>query len=98
MAMATCARYGFPEPVEDEDDSGLLFTQMPPGQAEEHVLQGGGAHLHLPAEAAVEQGLDERRRGVLRDDAAMVHDRQVVAELLGLVHIVRGHDHGHALM
>ncbi len=43
-------------------------------------------------------GADQLERRALGDDHALVHDHQSVAELLGLVHVVRGEDHRHALL
>ena len=42
--------------------------------------------------------LDQRARRALRDDLAAVHHHEPVAELLGLVHVVRGQHQRHALL
>ena len=55
----------------------------------------GESHLDdLPAHVLV----DERPRRACGGDATAVHDDQAVAELLRLVHVVRRHDEGHALL
>ena len=41
--------------------------------------------------------LDEHMRWPLGDDAAAVHDHEAIAELLGLVHVMRGQDQGDAV-
>ena len=42
--------------------------------------------------------VDQLARRALRRDLAAVHDHQPVAQLLGLVHVVRGQDQRHALL
>ena len=55
---------------------------------------GGEAELdHLAGRV----GGDEVGRGVLGGEATAVHDRQAVAELFGLVHVVGGDDQGDPL-
>jgi hypothetical protein len=58
------------------------------------LLVGVEAQLEHLAGAVL---LDEAARAALRDDAPLVHDDEAVAQLLGLVHVVRRDDEGHAL-
>ena len=39
--------------------------------------------------------VDQRTRGSLRDDLAVVHHHQAVTQLLGLIHVVGRQDQGH---
>ncbi len=49
-------------------------------------------------EAAVQQLANQLLGGIDGDDFALVHDGHPVAEQFGLVHVVSGHDDGHALV
>src|SRR5438874_8128059 len=47
-------------------------------------------------EAAAEEIVDELARRIERDDPALVHDRDPVAEDLGLIEVVRREENGRA--
>jgi hypothetical protein len=83
----------------DEDAVGQLLDTV----ADAGELAGVGRQL-VGREAQLEHLArrvlgDERARRALGDDAPAVHDHQPVAELLGLVHVVRGeHERDAALL
>src|SRR5581483_2595172 len=72
-----------------------FISEAPTRQPDEYVLQRRVlAHDRL-AEAGPEQLADERAWGSDANDAPAVHDRDPIAELLRLVHVVRRqHDRG----
>src|SRR5438094_78076 len=61
------------------------FVELVAGVGAEHLFQG---------RARLETGL-ELRGGAQGPYAAPVHERDPVAVLVGLIHVVRGHQHGH---
>src|SRR3954468_9046308 len=60
------------------------------------VVAGVGTEHVIEALACPVQAGDEFARGTRRPDASPVHERDPVAVLLGLVHVVGGDQHGHA--
>src|SRR5438128_2560337 len=74
--------------------SRLTFAESVPGHVEEDVLEVGRSLDPLTLESLVEQSLDESVGWLHRQDRAMVHDRDPVAEGLSLIHVVGGEDNG----
>src|SRR5438132_14350123 len=74
--------------------NGLRFTltlaEPVPCHIEEDVLKVGRSLHPLTLESLVEQPLDESVGRLHRQDLAVVHDRDPVAEGLSLVHVVGG--------
>jgi hypothetical protein len=58
-----------------------------PGERDERVLQGAAAGL-----------VSQRRGGAFCDDPAVVDDRDLVGDALGLLHVVRREKHRHLLV
>src|SRR5438105_13483627 len=73
-----------------------VLAQLASGQVEKDVLEIGLLGDHRLAEAAAQELRDERSRRVERDDLPGVHDRDAVAQDLGLVEVVRGEENGRA--
>src|SRR2546425_6474465 len=66
------------------------------GEIQEDVLEVRLLREHRLRKASPEQILDQLSRRVERDDAALVDDRDAVAEDLGLVEVMGGEDDGRA--
>ena len=68
-----------------------------PSQLRGDLLVAVGAEAHLEHLAAGVLA-DEGGRGALGHDLALVDDDEAVAQLLGLIHVVRGEDEGRAAL
>src|SRR5947209_19306987 len=70
------------------------FAQYVVRQVEKDVLEVGLAFDRAPAEALRQQVADQGGRRIERDDLAVVHDGDPVAEGLGFVRVMSGEDDG----
>src|SRR5438876_7146325 len=84
--------------IEVEDLADALGPPRPGAQARDgaRVFGLGPREVDLD-DVRAHVGGDQLRRRTLGDDAAVVHDDGAVAELRGLLHVVRGEEDGRAL-
>src|SRR5690606_21013503 len=65
-------------------------------KVQKYIFQRGGVNFSMGRESPRQQLPDELRGGIQRHNFSVVHDGNPVAEVLRLVHIVRGQHHGGA--